>query len=62
MIIESMSILRGMLPQSAIYGSRGANGVCYHITDKSGKGGAQGRYLGISSDLSFHPTQDDLIY
>jgi len=49
--IESMSILKDA-SSTAIYGSRGANGVVI-ITTKSGKGGAQGGTWEFSSDLSF---------
>lgn len=49
--IESMSILKDA-SATAIYGSRGANGVVI-ITTKSGKGGAQGGTWEYSSDLSY---------
>src|SRR5690606_11425847 len=49
--IESMSILKDA-SSTAIYGSRGANGVVI-ITTKSGKGGAQGGTFEFSSDISF---------
>lgn len=49
--IESMSILKDA-SSTAIYGSRGANGVVI-ITTKSGRGGAQGGTWEFSSDLSF---------
>src|SRR5690606_33166090 len=49
--IESMSILKDA-SATAIYGSRGANGVVI-ITTKSGKGGARGGTWEYSSDLSY---------
>ncbi len=49
--IESMSILKDA-SATAIYGSRGANGVVI-ITTKSGRGGAQGGTFEFSSDISF---------
>ncbi|MCX2718170.1 SusC/RagA family TonB-linked outer membrane protein [Lentiprolixibacter aurantiacus] len=54
--IESMSILKDA-SATAIYGSRGANGVVV-ITTKSGKaGGAQGQW-NFSTNLSFAGTAD----
>ncbi|MBT8320688.1 MAG: TonB-dependent receptor, partial [Eudoraea sp.] len=54
--IESMSILKDA-SATAIYGSRGANGVVV-ITTKSGKGGgAQGQW-NFSSNLSYAETAD----
>ena len=55
--IESMSILKDA-SSTAIYGSRGANGVVI-ITTKSGKGGAQGGTWECSSDLSFSSPAND---
>lgn len=55
--IESMSILKDA-SSTAIYGSRGANGVVI-ITTKSGKGGAQGGTWEFSSDLSFSSPAND---
>lgn len=55
--IESMSILKDA-SSTAIYGSRGANGVVI-ITTKSGKGGAQGGTFEFSSDLSFSSPAND---
>ncbi|NAS12749.1 SusC/RagA family TonB-linked outer membrane protein [Poritiphilus flavus] len=49
--IESISILKDA-SATAIYGSRGANGVVI-ITTKSGKGGAEGGTWEFSSELSF---------
>ncbi|WP_108422627.1 SusC/RagA family TonB-linked outer membrane protein [Flagellimonas amoyensis] len=49
--IESMSILKDA-SATAIYGSRGANGVVI-ITTKSGKGGSKGGTWEYSSDLSY---------
>ncbi|MGB6153475.1 MAG: SusC/RagA family TonB-linked outer membrane protein, partial [Pricia sp.] len=49
--IESMSILKDA-SATAIYGSRGANGVVI-ITTKSGKGGGEGGTWEFSSDLSY---------
>ncbi|WP_339707097.1 SusC/RagA family TonB-linked outer membrane protein [uncultured Kriegella sp.] len=48
--IESMSVLKDA-SATAIYGSRGANGVVI-ITTKSGKGGGQGGTWEFSSDFS----------
>ncbi|WP_318343573.1 SusC/RagA family TonB-linked outer membrane protein [Flagellimonas baculiformis] len=56
--IESMSILKDA-SATAIYGSRGANGVVI-ITTKSGKGGAKGGTWEYSSDLSYSTPAKEL--
>ena len=56
--IESMSILKDA-SATAIYGSRGANGVVV-ITTKSGKGGGDQGQWNFSTNLSFAGTADRL--
>ncbi len=55
--IESISILKDA-SATAIYGSRGANGVVI-ITTKSGKGSAQGK-LEFSSSLSISTPANEI--
>ena len=55
--IESMSILKDA-SATAIYGSRGANGVVI-ITTKSGRSGSQGGTWEFSSDLSVSSPAED---